>query len=303
MQQTTIRQHNGVNPVSLLEGTSSYTLLIDGDPSRPPEEGQQFITAGSVEDAAKYLVMLGEGCKLYISPEYQRDNPELKRRISDQARSLEGPGAPFDTEVAERLMGSLPFDMNGLVRSPIAIMPPDPAPRLIRKEIVHKHKEANVLISEPYRTGWIRYFNMYQETEELSFDHPSDHVQGMLMLEALRQAGIASAHLQGLPADGMLALMEYRTKFTHFLFCGAPIVLRTYCSFTADESSSDMDACIYLQVMQWGRVCAESHLKAFACMNGDRCRIKEERIERIAMRQKNQFEWKHAKTLEMEKAG
>ncbi|NTW74941.1 MAG: hypothetical protein HGB29_08765 [Chlorobiaceae bacterium] len=292
----------GVDTSPLPVSSPTYTLLIDGDTIPSAEDGQQTVIASSAEEAARFLSLLGGACELVLSPTYHREHPGLHARILELATGLQDLDAPFDTGIAAELMHKLPLDLKGLLRSPIAIASGTPAPPPISKRLVHKRYDENILVSEPCSIGWLRYFNMFLSSGELRFDHESGHVQGMLMIEALRQAGIASAHLQGLPNDGMLALMEYRTNFFSFLECTAPIVLRTYCSFTATETSQDKEACIYLQVMQWGRICAEAHLKAYACMSNQQCQKKEDRIEKIASRHRNLFESKLARMIDKDMA-
>jgi hypothetical protein len=163
---------------------------------------------------------------------------------------------------------------------------------------VHKKNESNVLISEVFASGQLLYFNMFNDTEELTFDHTSDHVQGMLMLEALRQAAVATAHIRGLPFKGGLALLNYDTNFFHYLESATPIILRSYSGFTADETSEDKDASIYIQVLQWGKVCADATLKAYAFMSDQKYDQQKERIEKISSRSKMQFKAKVIKTLE-----
>jgi hypothetical protein len=203
-------------------------------------------------------------------------------------------------EIAAGLMKKLPLDLKRLLKSPLAITVDDQVPCAIEKKFVHKKNDSNVLISEEVSSGWLLYFNMFNDTEELSFDHASDHVQGMLMLEALRQAAIAAAHIQGLSFDGGLALLNYNTNFFHYLENDAPIILRAYCGFTADETTDDSDAPIYIQVIQWGKVCADATLKAFAFMSSQRYEQQRGRVEKIATRNKMQFETKVSRILEAE---
>lgn len=50
----------------------------------------------------------------------------------------------------------------------------------------------------------------------------------MLILEALRQAAIATAHLSGLPADGALTLSNYDSRFFSFADKGVPVTIRVF---------------------------------------------------------------------------
>lgn len=269
-----------------------YFLLINGDCRPFSTEEQLALIANSPEEACDFQRLLGDACQPYLSQEYRRIHPGFYEKLETIASSGLGNEAPLGIDTAARLMKKMPLDLNSLVNSPIAISPADPLPAPIRKNLVHKNDEANVLVSEPFTTGWVRYFNIFSETTELKFDHQSNHVQGMLILEALRQAGMASAHCQGLPLDGKLALLNYNTNFYFFLERNSPITLRTYCSFTANETSEDQEACIYIQAFQWGRVCADTVLKAFACINSQRCEQKEQRLKKITERLRTNFDLK-----------
>jgi hypothetical protein len=278
--------------------TASYCLLIKGDSLPFSAEERSVLIAESPEEACDFQRLLGDACQPFLSQEYRRLHPGLYEKLEAIAVSGLGIEAPLGIDTAARLMKKLPLDLNRLFNSPIALSQEDPLPAPIRKNLVHKHDEANVLVSEPFTTGWLRYFNIFSETTELKFDHHSAHVQGMLILEALRQAGIASAHCQGLPLDGKLALLNYNTNFYFFLERDSPVTCRTYCSFTANETSEDKEACIYIQVFQWGRVCADAVLKAFACINSQRCEQKEQRLKKITERQRKNFDLKIKKIHE-----
>ena len=52
--------------------------------------------------------------------------------------------------------------------------------------------------------------------------------------------------------------------------------------------------------MQWGKVCADATLKAFAFMSSQRYLHQRERVEKIATRNKLQFATKVSRILEAE---
>jgi hypothetical protein len=300
MQQTINHQEkNGFilnqNPVP-----PSYTLIFEDDRHALPTGLSQMVTLKSVDEAELLLRLLGDSCEIYISEEFRQARPELDVTVVRLSRIGISKLAPFDSDIAASLMRKLPLDLKSLINTPLALMAGDQMPGPIDRRMVHKNNDSNVLISTPFTTGWLIHFNMFQETHELNFDHASAHVQGMLMLEAMRQASIATAHLQGLPLDGMLALMSYSTNFLNFLERNQPIILRAYTCFHADETSEDKECDIFIQVMQWGRICAEAKLKAFACMSSLSCRQKEARIQKIAFRHKTNYEMKLNRVREME---
>lgn len=285
----TKREH-GV--LTLHPGNKPFTLLFDGD-KLPAESGVlQVVNVASVDEVSRFLQLLGDTCEVFLSPEYRALHPGVYAVIKSLVYPALDSAPPFDIETAAVLMEKLPFDLKSLIKSPLAITANDRLPGIIDKRFVHKKNDSNVLVSEAFSTGRLLYFNMLEDTEELVFDHASDHVQGMLMLEALRQAAVATAHIQGLPIDGGLALLNYNTNFFHYLERDVPVILRAYCSFSANETSEDKEAPIYIQVMQWGKVCADATLKAFAFMSSERYQQQRLRVEKISSRSKMQFEAK-----------
>ncbi|NTU90777.1 MAG: hypothetical protein HGA60_02580 [Chlorobiaceae bacterium] len=300
MQQINKNHGQGEDYDILSVGLTSYTLLITEDSASAPEDGSHIITVRSAEEAARYLVLLGDTCSLHLSQEYRLEHPEMEKQIRELACVLQAPDTRLDSRVAAEMMRKLPFDLKGLLRSPIALSPGSPPGSKISKALVHKTSESNILISEPCLKGNIWHFNMSLETDEMHFDHESAHVQGMLMIEALRQVGISVGHLQGLPLDGQIALLSYNMGFFHFVERSSPIIIRAYSSFTADRKSEDKEIPVYAQVIQWGRVCAEAMLIGFAFMSESSCVVKEARIEKIAARQKTHFESRLMQLQQME---
>jgi hypothetical protein len=302
MQKMNYRSGITEDVLTLNPSTSPYTVLFDGD--RPPlnADSMQIITTQSVDEAVRYLMLLGDHCELYISPEHESAHPGLYEELLASTPSGNNDEAPFDTETAAALMRKLPLDLKSLVKSNLALKEGDKLPPLINKNLVHKTSDDNILISEPFSAGWLHYFNMFQETNELTFDHPSEHVQGLLLSEALRQAGIACTHLQGLPLEGKLVLLNFSTNYFSFIERSDPIILRAFSSFRADDTSEDKNAAFFIQVLQQGRICADSTVRTFACMTTQRQQQLNNRLEKIASRNKTHFENRLNRILESEPA-
>jgi len=279
-----------------------YTVLFEGDRAHLNADSLQVITVQSIDEAARYLILLGDFCELYISPEFENAHPGLYDVLLATTPIKNYDEAPFDIETAAALMRKLPLDLISLVKSNIALKEGAKLPALIHRDMVHKASDKNVLISEPFSTGWLHYFNMFQETNELIFDHPSEHVQGLLLSEALRQAGIACTHLQGLPLEGKLVLLNFSTNYLSFIERNEPVVLRAYSNFIANGTSEDKNATFFIQVLQQGRICADSTVTTFACMNTQRQQQLNYRLEKIASRNKAHFENKLSRINELEPA-
>ncbi|RKH19746.1 hypothetical protein D7X74_05950 [Corallococcus sp. CA047B] len=101
--------------------------------------------------------------------------------------------------------------------------------------LVHKRDPANVLLANGCRVGALHQFNAFMESPEFLFDHPSEHVQGMLLTEIARQASLASIHGVGLPFDWVTILTRLTLEFQRFVRLDAPLVMRTFVSFRLPE--------------------------------------------------------------------
>ncbi|MBN1928397.1 MAG: hypothetical protein JW764_02510 [Chlorobiaceae bacterium] len=302
MTQNTNHQPGNANTTiaDIIPGITPYALFFEDDTHVVPDETHQLVKAETIEEAIGFLQLLGDACIPVLSPEYRLAHPELYKQLMDTASSWIDDEAPMDIDTAAAVLKKLPLDLKNLINSPIAIKPDDLPPAPIQKSLVHKENETNVLISEPFSTGWLRYFNIYSNTDELVFDHPSDHVQGMLIIEAMRQTGIAMAHLQGLPCDGRIALLSFNTSFYNFVERDAPVILRAYSSFTANPSDDDKKIEVFVQLIQWGRICTESKLKGHAFMNAESSGKKEALLAKISMRNQRNFDEKVNSILEKE---
>tara|TARA_R110000868_G_scaffold376148_5_gene640948 strand:- start:6805 stop:7278 length:474 start_codon:yes stop_codon:yes gene_type:complete len=67
----------------------------------------------------------------------------------------------------------------------------------IDSKMAHKVSPDNVMISKPTIKNGVHSFQCTHETTEFVLDHESKHVNGILLLEACRQAAIATCHLNG----------------------------------------------------------------------------------------------------------
>jgi hypothetical protein len=136
----------------------------------------------------------------------------------------------------------------------------DPEPERIDPAYVHKKSKKNVLISKPYQYGNMFYFNGFTKSSEIKIDHSSDHLEGIVIFEAFRQAGIASAHLAGMPFSGALVILKTTTRYTKFVECGEPFLIRT---IPAYKQRGGVGFCVY-NLVQKGTSCAAGHFSVIA---------------------------------------
>lgn len=98
----------------------------------------------------------------------------------------------------------------------------------IEKKLVHKRNKLNVLISEAVRQGLTWCFKGFQEIKELDSDHTSDHVDGIKLFEAVRQATLASFHLAGLTYDGVVALTSSKIDYLKYVEKNIPYFIQSF---------------------------------------------------------------------------
>ena len=285
------KNRKGEGLLSSVPGGKNYTLVFEGDSLPDGHSARNVVKVASFAELMLYYGLLGASCEMYISPEYRYSHFELLKKLEDVQISLANEAlAEAEAETVTSLLRKIPLDISGLLESPLAVRDGDVAPGIVDPEVVHKTNSANALLSEPYFAGRLVYYNMLRHTEELKFDHESDHVQGMLLLEAMRQAGIATTHLSsGLPAAGGMTLMSYCTSFYNYIEHTAPVIMRSYTSYTIPREMGEKDSFAICQVFQWGKLCAEATLSAVVFMNSERYGRHRTRTEKLSTRNKRLF--------------
>lgn len=272
-------------------GKKPYTLVFDDDSLPSGCSGLQPVKVSSVDDVLHYHAFLGDSCELFLSPAFSAAHAELYPKLHLLGvRSVHKDSHPEEC-VTRTLLGRLPLNMKSLLGSHLAVSDGDPLPFPINKAFVHKKSLKNALISEPLVEGKFLYFNMFDAIDEFRFDHESDHLQGMLILEAMRQASIAAAHiLGGLPLDGGMTLLSYDTGFYNYIEATSPVILRTYSNFSCPDNDGEIASYAVCHLFQWGKLCAEASLKALIFMNKERYATQRIRTGRIMERVKRQYD-------------
>jgi 2-oxo-3-(phosphooxy)propyl 3-oxoalkanoate synthase len=154
-----------------------------------------------------------------------------------------------------RALNKLPFVTDGLRASHIQLIPDDPTPPPIDGTVIRKAVPGNVMLSEPYREGHVVYFNIFQKTDEINIDHPSDHFVGLPILEAVRQIGMAISHVLGsIPSDTRMALQEFSLDFLQYVEHDYPIVARAVTNLSYEQDLS-RDVSAFFDVRQYGETC------------------------------------------------
>ena len=130
----------------------------------------------------------------------------------------------------------------------------------INSRWVHKAQVDNVLVSEPIQKGGFFYFRMFTTTGEVNFDHESKHLQGILLLEVVRQAGIAACHLSGLPLEAVITLAGFDVRFLSYIYKEHPIYIRSLLVDLGALKDSKGPVCTFVQVFQNNKLCVEANV-------------------------------------------
>ncbi len=108
------------------------------------------------------------------------------------------------------------------------------APPVLDRKLAHKHHQENVFISrfEPLDDDHPDEFIgqlALPESHPFFFEHPLDHVPGLMLVEAGRQLGTAVAHVHyGVPVgDSVFILNEMTVDFTSFAELGKPVFVNS----------------------------------------------------------------------------
>lgn len=171
--------------------------------------------------------------------------------------------------VAKTMSGSMIFlpkgDYSGMrthLRSKKPLEGAAPPPRLepIDPALVDRFSERNVVLADvdgtPAADGEARYAVIVDQTHPCWFDHPQDHLPGPLLLEAFRQAAIATAHRTGAVSGPVAAVTECHAKFADFAEPEA--LVECTARVTGEPADGRIEATVGLH--QFGRQIAEGQL-------------------------------------------
>lgn len=96
--------------------------------------------------------------------------------------------------------------------------------------LVHKHRRENVALIrvdryDPDHPDDRCLAEVLVDTEHpYFFEHPVDHVPGLLLIEAVRQAGIAGVHaILGVPLDAAMVVDGFEVAFTRYAELDQPL--------------------------------------------------------------------------------
>lgn len=205
-----------------------YALVFEGS-SFDENSTSAIIPVKSRRDVELLLLCLGETAGVFMDESARQRYPDVwdwlwGHTYSEIFASLKWTCREEDEvlQVIERI--PIPKALN---TSSLKLYQEAPEPERIDSQLVHKKKTENVLISKPHQCGNMFYFNGFHKSSEFNMDHSSDHLEGIILFEAARQAGIASIHLSGIPLSGKIVILNTITRYTKFVECSEPYLIRT----------------------------------------------------------------------------
>ncbi|MFG6322843.1 AfsA-related hotdog domain-containing protein [uncultured Phocaeicola sp.] len=96
----------------------------------------------------------------------------------------------------------------------------------IPQKYVHKVNQGNVLISDAERMENVVYFKGFNCIDEIKSDHNADHLDGIKLFEAARQATLASFHVMGVTFEGVMALTASFVDYKKFVELDKPYYIQ-----------------------------------------------------------------------------
>ena len=110
----------------------------------------------------------------------------------------------------------------------------------IDKKYVHKANEENVLISDIEKHGdEFHSFVIVNTGHPFFFEHPREHVPGLLLVEAGRQNSMAIVHkYYDVSFDKAFFINDFQMKFASFATASSPLMIKSRVLNNASKSKN-----------------------------------------------------------------
>ena len=133
------------------------------------------------------------------------------------------------------------------------------AGRRIDQRYVHKVRPENVLIGDVRRISTepeeFECEMIVDPTHPFFFEHPLDHIPGMMFLEAGRQLGIAASHLfLGVPFGTQFISREFVIRFDALADLAEPVIIRSRFLDRGYRHGAVAQATLQAECLQGGHV-------------------------------------------------
>jgi 2-oxo-3-(phosphooxy)propyl 3-oxoalkanoate synthase len=161
--------------------------------------------------------------EIHVQEANRRKNGDVCRVIADHAMFLGG-------EQVFRATGAWTIQPSAIYRrlrrAQIEISAADPGrPCTAAAELPHQRRMRGIVIGEPeFRDQRSEAFAELDREHPFFFDHPCDHVPGMLLLEGCAQLALQMA-ARGGSLSGRVLVAAYEMNFGRFVEAGLPTML------------------------------------------------------------------------------
>ncbi len=243
------------------QAQSQYSIVFQG--STPvTNEDSCVITVKSRREVELFLLILEEEASVIMDEQARNLHPDVWEWLSGRTYSQVFEDLKWsyreENEVLD-LIERIPLPKT-LNNSFIQLRNEDPVPEPIDREYVHKIHQENVLVSKPFQCASMYYFNGFKASSEINIDHPSDHLEGIIIFETARQAGIASTLLAGWSTAGPIVILKTMTRYKKFVECSDPYLIHTIPVHKQKERGG-IGYCVY-NIIQYGASCAAGYFTA-----------------------------------------
>lgn len=235
---------------------SQYSIVFEGT-NFIGNNPHCMIPVKSRREVELLLLILGEEVSVIMNEQARELYPDIWQWLNGLTYSEVFTGLRWTYREEDEVLNMieripLPESLN---KSFIQLHQDDPEAEPIDQRYVHKQNQECVLLSKSYQCGNTFYFNGFKRSSDLNIDHDCDHVEGIIIFEAARQAGIASTHLAGIPLSGVIAILKTVVQYSKFVETSEPYIIRT---IPVIKQRGGCSFCVY-QVIQKGATCASGY--------------------------------------------
>jgi 2-oxo-3-(phosphooxy)propyl 3-oxoalkanoate synthase len=132
-------------------------------------------------------------------------------------------------------------------------------------EWVHKHRAENVALArlESYDEDRCVAEVLVDPTHPYFFEHPVDHVPGLLLIEAVRQTGIAAVHrILGVPLDAAMVVDAFEVAFDRYAELDRPLFVALHAEEKGYRQERLTSARLSAEYLQDGEVIGRAGMRA-----------------------------------------
>lgn len=207
---------------------SAYSIVFEGSTFAGGSENSIIIVKNRRE-VELLLLILGEEVSVIKDEIISSKYPEVWEWLNERTYSevlAELKWSYREAEEVNAIIEKIPLPYN-LKDRRIKLYNDDPRTERLNQEYVHKVNNENVLVAKPSQCGNMFFFNGFTKSPEFNIDHVSDHLEGIIIFEAARQAGLATTHLSGVPFSSRIVLLKTIITYKRYVETHVPYVIHT----------------------------------------------------------------------------